>query len=100
MWQSASSDGQRSVHGMVNKTKPFNLIDRRGRNTIQLRYGESANDPRPFTLIVTAGYVAARIGKEFPSHADVIAYVDVHAEELRTIAISKYERGFSTETLL
>jgi hypothetical protein len=85
---------------MVNKTKPFLLIDKRGRNTIQLQYGESKNDPKPFTLIVTPVYVAAKIGKEFPSHEDVMAYVDTHAEELRTIAISKYERGFSTETLL
>jgi hypothetical protein len=85
---------------MVNKTKPFLLIGKAGRNTIQLQYGESRNDPKPFTLIVTAVYVAARTNKEFPSHEDVVAYVDAHAEELRTIAISKYERGFSTETLL
>ena len=85
---------------MVNKTKPFMLIDRKGRSTIQLRYGKSSSDPKPFTLIITAVYVAARINKEFPSHEDVMAYIDAHAEELRTIAISKYERGFSTETLL
>lgn len=85
---------------MVNKTKPFMLLDRQGRNTLYLRYGESGNDPKPFTLIVTPPYVAARIGKDVPSHEEVIAYVDTHAEELRTIAISKYERGFSTETLL
>jgi hypothetical protein len=88
------------VSGMVNKTKPFNLIGRHGRITIYLRYGESANDPKPFTLIVTPVYVAARINKDVPSHDDVMAYVEIHAEELRTIAISKYERGFSTETLL
>jgi hypothetical protein len=85
---------------MVNKTKPFMLIDKRGRNTIQLRYGESSSDPKPFTLIVTPAFVAARINKDLPSHEDVMAYVDTHAEELRIIAISKYERGFSTETLL
>jgi hypothetical protein len=85
---------------MVNKTKPFLLIGKRGQHTIHLSYGESANDPKPFTLIVTPVYVAAKIDKEFPSHEDVMAYVDAHAEELRTIAISKYERGFSTETLL
>jgi hypothetical protein len=85
---------------MVNKTKPFNLIGRQGHNTIYLRYGESANDPKPFTLIVTPVYVAGRISKDAPSHEDVMAYVEAHAEELRTIAISKYERGFSTETLL
>jgi hypothetical protein len=85
---------------MVNKTKPFLLIDRKGRNTIYLRYGESSNDPKPFTLIVTPPYVAAKIGKDVPSPEDVMAYVDTHAEELRTIAISKYERGFATETLL
>jgi hypothetical protein len=85
---------------MVNKTKPFLLIDRRGRNTVQLRYGDGSNDPRPFTLVVTPVYVASRINKEFPSHDDVMGYVETHAEELRTIAISKYERGFSTETLL
>ena len=85
---------------MVNKTKPFLLIDNRGGSTIQLRYGESRNDPKPFTLIVTPVYVAAKIGKESPSHDDVMAYVETHAEELRTIAISKYERGFATETLL
>jgi hypothetical protein len=85
---------------MVNKTKPFNLIGRHGRSTIYLRYGESVNDPRPFTLIVTPVYVAAKINKDVPDHQDVVAYVEAHAEELRTIAISKYERGFSTETLL
>jgi hypothetical protein len=85
---------------MVNKTKPFMLIGRTGWNTIHLRYGESSADPKPFTLIVTPLYVAAKTGKEFPSHHDVVTYVDTHAEELRTIAISKYERGFSTETLL
>jgi hypothetical protein len=85
---------------MVNKTKPFMLIGRTGRNTIQLRYGDGANDPKPFTLIVTPVYVAARTGNEAPSHDDVAAYIDTHAEEMRTIAISKYERGFSTETLL
>ena len=85
---------------MANKTKPFLLIDKIGRNTIQLRYGESKNDPRPFTLIVTPVYVATKMNKDFPSHEEVMAYVDIHAEELRTIAISKYERGFSTETLL
>jgi hypothetical protein len=89
-----------SETGMVNKTKPFMLIDRKGRGTIQLRYGESSSDPKPFMLIVTPAFVAARIDKEFPTHEDVMAYVDTHAEELRTIAISKYERGFSTETLL
>jgi hypothetical protein len=92
--------GHDGAHVMVNKTKPFNLIGRQGRNTIYLRYGESANDPKPFTLIVTPVYVTAKTGNEFPSHDDVAAYVDTHAEELRTIAISKYERGFSTETLL
>jgi hypothetical protein len=85
---------------MVNKTKPFNLIGRTGRSTVQLRYGESGADPKPFTLIVTPLYVAAKTGKESPNPDDVDAYVDTHAEELRTIAISKYERGFSTETLL
>jgi hypothetical protein len=85
---------------MVNKTKPFMLLGKQGRNTIQLRYGDGPNDPKPFTLIVTALYVAAKINKEFPSDDDVMAYVDTHIEELRTIAISKYERGFSTETLL
>lgn len=85
---------------MVNKTKPFLLLDRKGQSTIRLRYGESSDDPRPFVLIVTPDYVAARIGKELPSHEDVMAYVETHAEELRTIAISKYERGFATETLL
>jgi hypothetical protein len=85
---------------MVNKTKPFLLLGRSGRNTIQLRYGESSTDPRPFTLIVTPVYVAAKTGKDSPNHDEVVAYVDTHAEELRTIAISKYERGFSTETLL
>jgi hypothetical protein len=85
---------------MVNKTKPFSLIDRRGRNVVQLLYGESRNDPRPFMLIVTPAYVAGKINKECPSHDDVIGYVETHAEELRTIAISKYERGFATETLM
>jgi hypothetical protein len=85
---------------MVNKTKPFLLIGRTGQKTVQLRYGESGDDPKPFMLIVTPVYVAAKTGKDSPSHEDVIAYVDTHAEELRTIAISKYERGFSTETLL
>jgi hypothetical protein len=94
----AAAEG--SASGMVNKTKPFHLISRQGHNTIHLRYGESSNDPRPFTLIVTPVYVAARINKGVPSNEDVIAYVETHAEELRTIAISKYERGFSTETLL
>jgi hypothetical protein len=85
---------------MVNKTKPFVLIGKSGRNTIYLRYGDGGADPKPFTLIVTPVYVAAKIDKELPSHDDVMAYVETHAEELRTIAISKYERGFSTETLL
>jgi hypothetical protein len=85
---------------MFNKTKPFMLLDRKGRSTIQLRYGESGNDPKPFVLIVTPAYVAAKINKEFPSHEDIMAYVETHADELRTIAISKYERGFLTETLL
>jgi hypothetical protein len=85
---------------MVNKTKPFMLIGKSGGNTIYLRYGESRNDPKPFTLIVTPLYVAAKTNNESPSHEDVMAYVDTHAEELRTIAISKYERGFATETLL
>src|SRR5262249_47217354 len=69
-----------STRVMVNKTKPFMLIDRKGRNTIHLRYGESSSDPKPFTLIVTPVYVAARINKEFLSHDDVMAYVDAHAE--------------------
>ena len=85
---------------MVNKTKPFRLIGKTGRNTVQLQYGESLSDPKPFTLIVTPVYVAAKINKEFPSYEDVMAYIDANAEELRTIAISKYERGFATETLL
>jgi hypothetical protein len=89
-----------SAIAMVNKTKPFLLIDKRGQNTVYLRYGESRNDAKLFTLIVTPPYVAARINKEFPSHEDVMAYVDTHAEEMRTIALSKYERGFATETLL
>jgi hypothetical protein len=92
-------DAERSEAGMVNKAKPFMLINRKGRNTIQLLYGESGNDPKLFMLIVTPAYVATKIDKEFPSHEDIMAYVETHAEELRTIAISKYERGFLTETL-
>jgi hypothetical protein len=61
---------------MVNKANPFLLIDKKGRSTIYLRYGESSSDQNPFTLIVTPPYVAARINKEFPSHQEVMAYVD------------------------
>jgi hypothetical protein len=100
MWQISCYSSHGGARVMVNKTKPFRLIDRQGRNTIQLRYGESPSDPKPFTLIVTPVYVAAKIKKDFPNHEDIMAYVEANAEELRTIAISKYERGFSTETLL
>jgi hypothetical protein len=100
MWQISCSVGGDGARIMVNKAKPFILIARKGQNTIQLQYGENRNDPKPFTLIVTPAYVAAKINKDVPSPEDVMAYVETHAEELRTIAISKYERGFATETLL
>jgi hypothetical protein len=90
---------ERSRAAMVNKTKPFMLVERKGRSTIQLLYGESGNDPKLFMLIVTPAYVAAKTNKEFPGHEEVMAYIETHADELRTIALSKYERGFLTETL-
>ncbi len=92
----------RSAPGMGDgASRLFVLIDKKRRgNTVQLRYGESRDDLRPFLLVVTPAYVAGKTGNQLPTSDDVSDYVETHAEELKTIAISKKERGFATETLL
>jgi hypothetical protein len=70
-------------------SKPFVLIERKAQanGDIQLRYGESKDDPTPFILTVTAAYVAAKTGKSPANHDEVLHYVENQATVLSLIAV-------------
>jgi hypothetical protein len=82
-------------------SKPFVLIERKAQanGDIQLRYGESKDDPTPFILTVTAAYVAAETGKSPANHEEVLHYVENQSTVLSLIAVHQQNRGYSATVL-
>jgi hypothetical protein len=90
---------------MVDHVKPdpkFELIGSEGRfNGLRhLRYGTGHDDPMPFTLTLTAQYVAREMKKKLPvSFLRVQKYAERNADKLKGIAKLERERGLNTHTL-
>ena len=82
-------------------SKPFALIDKKeqANGDIQLRYGESKDDPIPFILTVTPAYVASKTGKSPVNYEEVLDYVESHGTVLTLIAVHQQNRGYSTTVL-
>ena len=82
--------------------KPFVLIDVVARiSSVEVLYGEKADDPAPFILIVSPQYVARKTYKSLPlSINNVQDYAIKHADySLRDIAISRRDAGYTTHVL-
>jgi hypothetical protein len=83
---------------------PFVLISKSARpkrnDVIDLRYGTSLSDPKPFILSVTAQYIAHETQGTVPTtYREMKDYVDNNADKLRAIAENRKDRGLTTETL-
>ena len=69
-------------------------------NMIDLKFGEALDDPQPFVLTVTPGYVAHETAKSLPiSASDLLAYILAHAAELRATAENCKARYLTSEVL-
>ena len=69
-------------------------------NMIDLKFGEALDDPQPFVLTVTPGYVAHETAKTLPlSAADLHAYILAHVAKLRATAENCKAGGLTSEVL-
>jgi hypothetical protein len=69
-------------------------------NMIDLKFGEALDDPQPFVLTVTPGYVAHETGKTLPiSGSDLNAYILAHVAKLRATAENCKAGGLTSEVL-
>ena len=69
-------------------------------NMIDLKFGEALDDPQPFVLTVTPGYVAHETAKTLPiSASDLHAYILAHVAKLRATADNCKARGLTSEVL-
>jgi hypothetical protein len=69
-------------------------------NLMDLKYGETANDPEPFTLTVTPQYVAHQISKPLPlSGIDLQVYLMANVSKLQATAEQCKARGLTSEVL-
>jgi hypothetical protein len=69
-------------------------------NMIDLKFGENLDDPQPFVLTVTPGYVAHETSKILPiSASDLHAYILAHVAKLRATAENCKARGLTSEVL-
>jgi hypothetical protein len=69
-------------------------------NGIDLKFGEAFDDPQPFVLTVTAGYVARETAKSLPiSASDLHAYILGNVAKLRATAENCRAGGFTSEVL-
>jgi hypothetical protein len=68
-------------------------------NMIDLKFGEALDDPQPFVLTVTPGYVAHETAKTLPiSASDLHAYI-THVAKLRATAENCKAGGLTSEVL-
>jgi hypothetical protein len=69
-------------------------------NMVDLKYGESADDPAPFTLTVTPQYVAQQISKALPlTGLDLQSHLLTHVSKLQATAEDCKARGLRFEWL-
>jgi hypothetical protein len=69
-------------------------------DVIDLRYGTSLSDPKPFILSVTAQYIAHETQGTVPTtYREMKDYVDKNADRLKAIAENCKARGLNAETL-
>jgi hypothetical protein len=69
-------------------------------DTVDLKYGETAEDPEPFTLTVTLQYVAQQTSKAMPlTGLDLTAYMSANVSKLRATAEDCKARGLTSEVL-
>ena len=69
-------------------------------NMIDLKFGEALDDPQPFVLTVTPGYVAQQTAKTLPITAsDLHAYILAHVAKLRATAENCKAGGLTSEVL-
>jgi hypothetical protein len=89
----ARNHGERSMTlTLVAMVKRENMID--------LKFGEALDDPQPFVLTVTPGYVAHETAKILPiSPSDLHAYILAHVAKLRATAENCKARGLTSEVL-
>jgi hypothetical protein len=89
----ARDQGERSMTlRLVAMVKRENMID--------LKFGEALDDPCPFVLTVTPGYVAHETAKTFPiSASDLHAYILAHVAKLRATAENCKAGGLTSEVL-
>jgi hypothetical protein len=90
---SARNHGERSMTlTLVAMVKRENMID--------LKFGEALDDPQPFVLTVTPGYVAHETAKTLPiSASDLHAYILAHVAKLRATADNCKAGGLTSEVL-
>jgi hypothetical protein len=90
---SARNHGGRSMAlTLVAMVKRENMID--------LKFGEALDDPQPFVLTVTPGYVAHETAKSLPiSGSDLHAYILAHVAKLRGTAENCKAGGITSEVL-
>jgi hypothetical protein len=87
----ALNHGERSLT-LVAMVKRENMID--------LKFGEALDDPQPFLLTVTPGYVAHETAKTLPiSASDLHAYILAHVAKLRATAENCKAGGLTSEVL-
>jgi hypothetical protein len=89
----ARNHGERSMTlTLVAMVKRENMID--------LKFGEALDDPQPFVLTVTPGYVAHETAKTLPiSASDLHAYILAHVAKLRATAEHCKAGGLTSEVL-
>jgi hypothetical protein len=89
----ARNHGERSMTlTLVAMVKRENMID--------LKFGEALDDPQPFVLTVTPGYVAHETAKTLPIGAsDLHAYILAHVAKLRATAENCKAGGLTSEVL-
>jgi hypothetical protein len=69
-------------------------------NMLDLKYGETADDPEPFTLTITPQYVAQQISKAMPlTGVDLTIYLMANVSKLRATAEDCKARGLRSEVL-
>jgi hypothetical protein len=69
-------------------------------NMLDLKYGETADDPEPFTLTITPQYVAQQISKAMPlTGVDLTIYLMANVSKLRATAEDCKARGLTSEVL-
>jgi hypothetical protein len=69
-------------------------------NLVDLKYGESAEDPEPFILTLTPQYVAHQTFKSLPlTGIDLQVYLMANVSKLQATAEACKARGLTSEIL-